>query len=112
MSNHYFNICRANIGRGVCINTCDGGVYRGVIANVTATHVCIVPIRGRGGYAAPVSEKLANDEQIKLRNLVSTAKGSDKNKELIPVQWGYGYDDGWWIALATIGALAFLPFFW
>lgn len=108
MSYDYCNMCRGNVGRGVCITTRDGRVYRGVISVVNGSQVFITPIRGN---YAPVSGKVPKHQKD-----ISTAEGSRQTLEIQPVQWGYGYggggyDSGWWIAFASIAALAFLPFF-
>jgi hypothetical protein len=110
LAHPYYNVCRSNIGRGVCITTTYGKVYRGVICQVTPTHV----------HIAPIGRRISEDTTKNLSNEVTTAKGTKQKEEVTEVQFGrpYGYGYGGFggfgtgIALATIAALAFLPFFW
>jgi hypothetical protein len=111
LAHPYYNVCCSNIGRGVCITTTNGKVYRGVICQVTPSHVHITPIGRR------ISEDTTKD----LSTAVTTAKGTKQKEEVTEVQfrrpYGYGGYGGYGgfgsgIALATIAALAFLPFFW
>jgi small nuclear ribonucleoprotein (snRNP)-like protein len=47
MAHPYYNVCRTNIGRGICVTTRSGRVYRGVIGSVDGYSVGIRPL-GRG----------------------------------------------------------------
>ncbi|SEO15882.1 hypothetical protein SAMN04488134_104132 [Amphibacillus marinus] len=81
MSGHYHTCCQ-NIGRPVSIRTVDGREHRGVIRNVTQSHVYLEPFGGRPtghswGYWG----------------------------------WGAGSGFGLGIALGAIGTLAILPWF-
>jgi hypothetical protein len=88
-------MCQANIGKGICVTTRDGNVYRGVIGCVDGNAVGIRPI-GRGVQGE-------GDEVFKTLS----ADGSPKEVKGTEVQWWGSY---WWIPFWTIAALSF--FFW
>ncbi|MBM7540974.1 hypothetical protein [Amphibacillus cookii] len=47
----YYQTCYENMGKPVCIRTRDGKEYRGVIRQVTRSHVYLEPLGGHhGGY--------------------------------------------------------------
>lgn len=80
---HYFGVCQRGIGRAVEIRCRNGRVHRGIIDKVTPNRVFLRPFGGRAGLGG----------------------------------YGYaGYGYGAWgfgagIALGTIAALAFIPFY-
>jgi hypothetical protein len=100
LAHPYYNVCCSNIGRGVCITTTYGKVYRGVICQVTPTHV----------HIAPIGRRISEDTTKNLSSVVTTAKGTKQKEEVTEIQFGFGGFGGFGtgIALATIAALAFL----
>lgn len=81
----YYKMCCDNIGKPVCIKTIDGQEHRGIIRQVTPTHVYLDPLPNRsGGFGAGYYN-----------------------------QNFYGYEPGFGlgIALGAIGTLAILPWF-
>lgn len=96
MSN-YYQLCQKNLGKPVSIQLKDGQEYRGVIRNVTPSHVYLEPLsdqpRGFGsGYyyqPYPVYQPVAPAQYV------------------TPYRPGFGLG----IALGAIGTLAVLPWF-
>ncbi|WP_019153640.1 hypothetical protein [Robertmurraya massiliosenegalensis] len=83
----YYNMCCKGIGRPVQIRTYDGRTHRGVIERATPNRVFLRPFGGGrnfGGYGY---------------GYYGGGFG------------GGGWGFGWGIALGTIAALAFIPFF-
>lgn len=89
MHNHYKTCCD-NLGKPVCIRTLDGQVHRGVIRNVTPTHVYIDPLPSQsGGFGSGYYQSYQSYQPYQ------------------PYRPGFGFG----IALGVIGTLAVLPWF-
>lgn len=91
MSQHYYNLCRANIGRVVCIRSTCGKVYKGVICSVNGQAVGIRPL-GR--------KVEGQDESINASTSIGTEQA-----EADQILWFGGL---FWIPLLAIASLAFL----
>lgn len=77
MSHHHYHTCRSNIGRHCRIQTVDGRVYSGRIADVTRDHVVI----------EPVGRTISSDDH----NVKASAAVSSTQKESgEPIWWYYG----------------------
>ncbi|RBW70178.1 hypothetical protein [Bacillus taeanensis] len=81
---HYYGVCNENVGRAVEITCYDGSVHRGIIERVNNESV----------HLRPIEEGYLND-----------------SNDFGTYLYGFGYGYGYGIALASIAALAFLPFF-
>lgn len=87
---NYYKLCCHNIGKPVSIRTVDGQEHRGVIRQVTPTHVYIEPLSNQPqGFGTPYYEYVQ------------------------PVQPYYPYRPGFGLGIAfgVIGTLAVLPWF-
>lgn len=83
---NYYKLCCDNIGKPVSIRTVDGQEHRGVIRQVTPTHVFIEPFSNQArGFGTPYYSYAP----------------------YYPYRPGFGLG----IALGAIGTLAVLPWF-
>lgn len=93
---NYYKMCCDNVGKPVTIKTKDGQEHRGVIRQVTPTHVFIEPLQNQvRGFGTPYYQYGQPVQPVQ------------------PVQPYYPYRPGFGlgIALGAIGTLAILPWF-
>lgn len=95
MSNNY-RLCCQNMGKPVAINTTDGQEYRGIIRQVTPTHVFLEPLPNQQpGFGSGYYQSYQSYQPYQPQQPVQ------------PYRPGFGLG----IALGAIGTLAVLPWF-